>query len=52
MNALDDRTRTRYANDFQRYIYEERQTVPATNSARTNIDGRYPLNYRFSLARR
>jgi hypothetical protein len=52
LNALDDRTRTRYAKDFQRYIYKERQAVPTTHSARTYIDGRYPLNYRFSLERR
>jgi hypothetical protein len=52
LNALDDRTRRRYAQDFHRHIYEHRQVVPMTPSARDQIDVRYPLIYRFSLKRR
>jgi hypothetical protein len=49
LNALDGRTTKRYNSDFKRYLYENRQIVPATMSSQTGIDVRYPLNYEFSL---
>lgn len=52
LNALDEQTRRRYSNDFARYLYEERQTLPATISARAMVDVRYPLVYRLSIARK
>jgi hypothetical protein len=45
---LDDRTITRYRNDFERYIYDKREVIPGTLSARAQIDVRYPLIYKFS----
>lgn len=52
LNALDDETIRRYNQDFRRYVYVDRVTIPPTNSARTNLNVRYPLTYRFSIKRR
>jgi GTPase SAR1 family protein len=52
LNALDEQTIQRYKQDFRRYIYEKREVIPATLSARALINVRYPLVYRFSLKRR
>jgi GTPase SAR1 family protein len=50
LNALDERTIQRYKQDFRRYIYDKRETIPGTVSARAKIN--YPLAYRFSLQQR
>jgi GTPase SAR1 family protein len=52
LNALDDETTRRYNQDFRRYVYVDRVTIPATDSARKNLNVRYPLAYRFSIKRR
>lgn len=52
LNALDEQTRQRYKQDFRRFIYVDRVTIPPTNSARANMNVRYPLTYRFSIKRR
>lgn len=49
LTAQDERTIQRYENDFKRYIYDNRVTIPATDSARTGSTVRYPLIYRLSL---
>lgn len=49
LNALDEQTIQRYKQDFRRYIYENREVIPATLSARALMNVRYPLVYRFSL---
>jgi len=41
LNAVDDRTRTRYAAEFRKHVYEEKTAIPTTRAART-----YPLIYR------
>jgi hypothetical protein len=51
LNALDEQTIQRYKQDFRRYVYEKREVIPATLSARAQINVRYPLIYRFSLQR-
>lgn len=51
-NALDEQTRTRYRQDFERHIYERREVIPGTVSARARIDVRYPLIYRLCLESR
>jgi hypothetical protein len=52
LNALDERTIQRYKQDFRRYIYDKRETIPVTQSARSSINVRYPLAYRFSIKRK
>ena len=52
INALDEQTRRRYNEQFRSYIYDRREVVPATRSARAEIEVRYPLVYRLSLQRR
>lgn len=52
LGALDDRTRDRYKQDFRRYLYDDRVTIPPTVSARARFDVRYPMVYRFTLGRR
>jgi len=52
LNALDEQTIQRYRQDFRRYVYEKREVIPATLSARALINVRYPLVYRFSLEKR
>ena len=52
LNALDEQTRRRYRNDFQRHLYQLRETIPVTRSARADNSVRYPLVYRFSVERR
>jgi len=44
LNAVDDRTRSRYATDFRRYVYDEKAVVPATLVPRP-----YPLIYRLTF---
>jgi hypothetical protein len=44
LNAVDDRTRDRYAIDFRRYVYEEKTVVPSTQVRRV-----YPLIYRLAF---
>lgn len=44
LNAVDDRTRERYASDFRRYVYDEKTVVPTTVAGRT-----YPLIYRLTF---
>lgn len=51
LNALDEQTIQRYKQDFRRYIYEKREVIPATLSARALMNVRYPLVYRLSLER-
>jgi hypothetical protein len=52
LNALDEQTIRRYNQDFRRHIYVQREVIPATLSARANLNVRYPLAYRFSIKRR
>lgn len=52
LNALDEQTIKRYKEDFRRFIYDKREVIPATISARAQINVRYPLAYRFSIKRR
>ncbi|HEY0546007.1 MAG TPA: hypothetical protein VGC91_11565 [Pyrinomonadaceae bacterium] len=52
LNALDEQTIKRYKEDFRRYIYDKREVIPTTLSARAQISVRYPLAYRFSIKRR
>lgn len=52
LNALDEQTIRRYNQDFRRHIYVQREVIPATLSARANMNVRYPLAYRFSIKRR
>lgn len=47
LQALDDRTTDRYRRDFERHLYKQKQIIPATVSARVQIN--YPLIYKFSL---
>jgi hypothetical protein len=50
LNAMDDRTIKRYKERFRRYIYEDRVTIPPTDTSR--VDKNYPLIYRLSLEAR
>jgi GTPase SAR1 family protein len=52
LNELDEQTILRYKQDFRSYIYEKREVIPLTLSARALINVRYPLVYRFSLEKR
>ena len=53
LNALDEQTIRRYREDFRRYVYVDRVTIPTTASARQQGSSvRYPLTYRFSIKRR
>ncbi|HEY0378374.1 MAG TPA: hypothetical protein VGC87_15770 [Pyrinomonadaceae bacterium] len=52
LNALDEQTIRRYNQDFRRYVYVQREAIPATLSARALMNVRYPLAYRFSIKRR
>lgn len=52
LSAIDEQTRRRYRNDFGRYLYERREVVPTTDSARVRMDVRYPLAYRLVLEQR
>lgn len=52
LNALDEQTIRRYKQDFRRYVYVDRVTIPPTNSGRAGSSVRYPLAYRFSIKRR
>lgn len=53
LNALDEETIRRYRQDFRRWIYVDKMTIPATITARQQGSTvRYPLNYRFSIKRR
>lgn len=52
LNALDEQTIKRYKDDFRRFIYDKREVIPMTISARAQINVRYPLAYRFSIKRR
>ncbi len=52
LNALDEQTIRRYKQDFRRYIYDQREVIPGTLSARARMDVRYPLIYRLSIERK
>lgn len=53
LNALDEQTIRRYREDFRRYVYVDRVTIPTTPSGRQQGSSvRYPLTYRFSIKRR
>jgi GTPase SAR1 family protein len=53
LNALDEQTIRRYREDFRRWIYVDKVTIPTTASARQlGSSVRYPLTYRFSIKRR
>lgn len=41
LNAVDDRTRNRYAAEFRKWLFEDRMTIPITRATRA-----YPLIYR------
>jgi double-GTPase-like protein len=50
LNALDEQTIRRYRQDFRRWIYVDRVTIPPTVTARQQGSSvRYPLTYRFSI---
>jgi GTPase SAR1 family protein len=51
LTALDEQTIQRYKQDFRKFIYDDRVTIPPTFTARANINVRYPMAYRFSHAR-
>lgn len=52
LNALDEQTIRRYREDFRRYVYVDRVTIPTTPSGRQQGSSvRYPLTYRFSIKR-
>lgn len=52
LNELDEQTIQRYKHDFRRYIYDQREVIPGTVSARARIEVRYPMVYRLSLGQR
>jgi len=53
LNALDEQTIRRYRQDFRRWIYVDKVTIPPTVTARQQGSSvRYPLTYRFSIKRR
>ena len=52
LNALDDRTTKRYRETFRAPLYDRREVIPRTISARANIEVRYPLVYRLSVERK
>lgn len=52
LSAMDDQTRKRYRADFGRYLYDMREVVPMTDSARVRADVRYPLAYSLSMEQR
>ena len=49
LSAMDEQTIMRYKNDFERYIYVDKVTIPITASAHTRIEGKYPLVYKLML---
>ncbi|MBI5169535.1 MAG: hypothetical protein HZA61_08615 [Candidatus Eisenbacteria bacterium] len=49
--TADETTRTRYLNEFRRFLYVDRVTIPPTASARAGSSVRLPLVYRLSFAR-
>jgi GTPase SAR1 family protein len=51
LNALDERTTTRYRDEFRRFL-DQRMVVPVTQPVTTNKSTRYPLSYSFSFRRR
>lgn len=52
LNALDERTIKRYNRYFEEPLFRNHQVVPATTSAGTGSDVRYPLIYRLSVSRK
>jgi hypothetical protein len=50
LNACDDRTARRYRRDFESWLYGQREAVPVTQSAETELHE--PLIYRLTARRR
>ncbi|MEW6283897.1 MAG: hypothetical protein AB1758_35115 [Candidatus Eremiobacterota bacterium] len=52
LSALDDHTIRRYKEDFRSYLFDRREVIPQTRSARADLTTRYPLVYRLTLERK
>lgn len=49
LNALDEWTIKQYNENLERHVYNNKEVIPATVSARTNINVKRPLVYRIKL---
>jgi GTPase SAR1 family protein len=52
LSAQDEQTIKRYTNDFERFLYVQKETIPVTPSARARIEGKYPLVYQLKLPKK
>lgn len=52
LQPINDETINRYREDFYRPVYQKREVISATRSARTQFDTRVPLVYTFSFMKK
>lgn len=52
INPADESTKTRYARDFRKILYEDKQVLPATQSAAAAGDLHLPMMFRLQVGKK